>query len=221
MDCSEAGTMLDELALDVLPGDRRTTLLGHLEECPGCRHLLEELSEAADALLLAAPVAVPPAGFEDRVLERIETPGAARTAARTGVGSRARTRLRLLAAAAAAAVLLGVGGVAGAHLGRSSGDNHELETVRLISATGSDIGDVSTYGDAPTWFFMRLDGPLPNGVYRCVVDVDDGRAVPIGKLWASNGHGGWGEHVNLDLRHVKAARMLDSNGATVATAHFR
>src|SRR5437762_2977367 len=87
------------------------------------RQLPEELAEAADALLLAAPVAVPPAGFEDRVLERIETPGAARTAARTGVGSRARTRLRLLAAAAAAAVLLGVGGVAGAHLGRSSGDN--------------------------------------------------------------------------------------------------
>jgi hypothetical protein len=68
---------------------------------------------------------------------------------------------------------------------------------------------------------MRLEGPLPNGVYQCVVDTDDGRTVPIGKLWAWNGHGGWGEHVPLDLRHVKAARMLDDSGATVATARLR
>ena len=95
MDCSEAATMLDELALDVLPGDRRTALLNHLEECPGCRQLLDELSETADALLLAGPVAAPPPGFEDRVLERIQAPRA-----------RAQTRLRLFAAAAAAALLL-------------------------------------------------------------------------------------------------------------------
>src|SRR5207302_205979 len=111
MDCSQAGAMLDELALDVLPGDRRAALLGHLEGCPGCRHLLDELSETADALLLAGPVVVPPAGFEDRVLERIDAPRA-RIGARVGTRARARdraqTRFRLLAAAAAAAVLLGI-----------------------------------------------------------------------------------------------------------------
>jgi hypothetical protein len=217
MDCSEATTMLDELALDVLPGDRRAALLAHVEECPACRDLLDDLSETADALLLAAPVAAPPAGFEDRVLSQIQAPRL-----RTGGRPPARSTAppRLLAAAAAVVVLLGVGGLAGAYFGRSSRDGHELKTVQLISATGTDIGDVSTYGDAPTWFFMRLDGPLANGVYQCVVDVDDGRTVPIGKLWASNGHGGWGEHVALDLRHVKAARMLDAKGTTVATARF-
>jgi hypothetical protein len=218
MDCSEATTLLDELALDVLPGDRRAALLAHLEECPACRDLLDDLSETADALLLAAPVAAPPAGFEDRVLQQIQAP-------RVRIGgrppARSPARLRLVAVAAAAVVLLGVGGLAGARFARSSRDGQELRTVQLISATGAGIGDVSTYGDAPTWFFMRLDGPLPNGVYQCMVDVDDGRAVPIGKLWASNGHGGWGEHVALDLRHVKAARMVDAKGVTVATARFR
>src|SRR5205814_8450844 len=111
------------------PGDRRTALLGHLEACPGCRQVLDELSETADALLLAGPVVAPPDGFEDRVLERIEAPGAARTPARTGIGSRAPTRLRLLAVAAAAAVLLGIGGVAGAHLGPTLGGDHGLRTV--------------------------------------------------------------------------------------------
>ena len=218
MDCSEATTLLAELALDVLPGDQRTALLAHLEECPPCRDLLDELSETADALLLAAPVAAPPAGFEDRVLEQIQAPRV-----RVGGRSPARSpaRLRLLAVAAAAAVLLGIGGLAGARFGGPAGDGHELATVKLISARGADIGDVSTYSGSPAWFFMRLDGPLPDGVYRGVVDVDDGRTVPIGKLWASSGHGGWGEHVALDLHHVKTARMLDATGATVATARFR
>jgi hypothetical protein len=218
MDCSQAGAMLDELALDVLPGDRRAALLGHLESCPGCRHLLDELSETADALLLAGPVVAPPAGFEDRVLERIDAPRA-RIGARVGTRARAQTRFRLLAAAAAAAVLLGIGGVTGAHLGRSSGG--EFQTVKLISTAGADIGDVSTYAGRPTWFFMRLEGPLPNGTYRCVLDVDDGRTVPIGSLWAADGHGGWGEHVSLDPRHVRAARLLDAAGVTVATARLR
>ena len=213
MDCSEAATMLDELALDVLPGDRRTALLNHLEECPGCRQLLDELSETADALLLAGPVAAPPPGFEDRVLEQIQAPRA-----------RAQTRLRLFAAAAAAALLLAVGGVAGARFGRSGegGDSgHEFQTVQLISTTGSDIGDVSTYLGPPAWFFMRLDGALPNGTYRCVLDADDGHTVSVGRLWASSGHGAWGEHVSLDPRHVKTARLLDSTGATVATARLQ
>ena len=41
MDCSEAGAMLDELALGVLPGDQRAALLHHLEECPACWRLLD------------------------------------------------------------------------------------------------------------------------------------------------------------------------------------
>ena len=212
VDCSEAGTMLDELALDVLPGDRRATLLDHLEECPGCRHLLEELSETADALLLAGPVAAPPAGFEDRVLGRVQAPR---------VRARAQARLRLFAAAAAAAVLLAVGGLAGARLGRSGDDaGRELQTVQLIATTGQAIGDVSTYAGPPAWFFMRLEGSLPNGTYQCVLDADDGRTVPIGSLWAANGRGAWGEHVSLDPGHVKAARLVDARGATVATARL-
>ena len=211
MDCSEAGSMLEELALDVLPGDRRAALLNHLEECPSCRRLLDVLSETSDALLLAGPVAAPPPGFEDRVLERIQTPRV-----------RSRSRFRLFAAAAAAVALLAVGGVAGAQLRRPGGGDsgRDFRTVQLISTDGSAIGDVSTYLGPPAWVFMRLDGPLPNGTYRCVVDADDGHSVPIGRLWATSGHGAWGEKVRLDLHHVKSARLLDSDGATVATARL-
>jgi Putative zinc-finger len=213
VDCSEAGTMLDELALDVLPGDRRAALLHHLEACPDCVRLLDELSESADALLLAGPVAAPPPGFEDRVLERIQAPRAR---------GRARTRLRLFAAAAAAAVLLAVGGVAGARFGRSGGSDSgpEFQTVQLVSTDGSPIGDVSLYAGPPAWFFMRLTAALPDGKYQCVLDTDDGHSVPVGKLWLSGAHGAWGDHVSLDPRHIKAARLLDPDGSTVATARL-
>jgi len=216
MDCSEAGTMLEELALDVLPGDQRTAVLSHLEQCPSCRHLLDGLSEAADVLLVAGPVAAPPAGFEDRVLERIRAPRAR---------ARVRARLRLLAVAAAAAVLLGVGALTGAHFGRA-GDNgdtesaREFQTVQLISANGSGIGDVSMYVGRPAWFFMRLEGALPNGTYQCVLDTDDGRTVPIGSLWAHDGRGAWGEKVRLDARHVTGARLVDGHGTTVGLARI-
>ena len=220
MNCSEADTMLDELALDVLPGDRRASLLAHVEECPRCRHLLEELSETADALLLAGPVVAPPPGFEARVMSRLQAPRPSR------VEARPRPGLRRLAVAAAAAFLLAVGGVAGATIGRPGGgradaSDHEFQTVELISTGGTDIGDVSIYAGRPAWFFMRLEGALPNGTYHCVLDADDGGTVPIGSLWAFNGHGAWGEHVTLDPRQVKAARLLDSRGTTVATAKLR
>jgi len=212
VDCSEADLMLDELALDVLPGDRRAALLAHVEQCAHCRRVLDQLTETADDLLLAGPVAAAPAGFEDRVLERIE-------------GARRPRRFPVWAAAAAAVVLLGIGGVTGAAIGRSSAPAAEsaeqFRTVQLISTTGADIGDVSTYTGSPPWFFMRLEGPLPDATYRCVLDLDDGTTVPIGRLWAVNGHGGWGEHVTVDPGRATAARLLDPKGATVATAKLR
>jgi predicted anti-sigma-YlaC factor YlaD len=112
VDCSEANAMLDELALDVLPGDRRAALLAHVEQCPNCRHLLDELSETADALLLAGPVTTPAAGFDDRVLANI---AGARSRGR-GRAHRARrqVRLPLSAVAGVAAALLVVGGIGGA-----------------------------------------------------------------------------------------------------------
>ena len=220
MDCSDADLMLDELALDVLPGDRRAALLAHVEECPNCRRLLDQLTETADGLLLAGPEASPPAGFEDRVLARI---------AQGDPRRRDRKALRLPAwtASAAAVVLLVVGGLTGAMIGRSTGgpgeSGEQLRTVQLISTSGADIGDVSTYsGDPSSWFFMRVESDgVPDATYRCVLDMDDGTTVAIGRLWAVKGHGGWGDHLRVDPRHAVAARLLDPKGSTVGTARFR
>jgi len=226
MDCSDADLILDELALDVLPGDRRAELLAHVEECPNCRRLLDQLTETADDLLLAAPEVAARAGFEDRVLGRIAEGS---PAGRGGRRRRDRAALRLSAwtAAAAAVVLLVLGGITGAVIGRSAGGPGEsaeqFRTVQLISTRGAGIGDVSTYtGDPSSWFFMRVESDdVPDATYRCVLDMDDGRTVAIGRLLAVKGHGGWGDHLSVDLRHAVAARLLDPKGSTVGTARLR
>jgi hypothetical protein len=229
MDCSDADLMLDELALDVLPGDRRAALLAHVEDCPNCRRLLDQLTETADDLLVAGPAAAPPEGFEDRVLARIaDGPVAVGRSGEPLRRRRDRTAVRLStwSVAAAAVALLMLGGVTGAVIGRSTGgpdESAELRTVQLISTSGADIGDVSTYrGDPSPWFFMRVESDaVPDATYRCVLDMDDGSTVAIGRLWAVKGHGGWGEHVSVDPAHAVAARLLDPKGATVGTARFR
>jgi len=227
MDCSEANSMLDELALDVLPGDQRAALLTHVEQCPNCRHLLDQLSETADALLLGGPVTAPSAGFDDRVLANI---AGARGRGRRWVGrgrtgrARSQVRLPVPAAAAAAVAFLVVGGLAGGVIGRSlegdGGSGRRFRTVDLIAAAGgADVGDVSTYYGRSPWYFMQLKG-LPDGTYQCILELDDGRSIPLGRMQTVGGQGGWGDRVTIGAGHATAARLVDSQGDTVATARL-
>ena len=59
------------LALGDVP-DEQAAMLEHLRACPSCRSAYEEISGAVDAVLPAAPTVAPPAGFDARVLERLD-----------------------------------------------------------------------------------------------------------------------------------------------------
>jgi hypothetical protein len=220
--------LMDELALDVLPGDLRGLALEHLEGCSTCRGRVEELSESADQLLFAYRPAQPPAGFEARVLNRLE--------AERGRG-RGRPRRRswriTVAVAAAAAAIAGLALVAGSLLpGGNKSTTHvaaprgsQLQTVALISSEGSSegqtIGDVSAYSGTPAWFFMRVNHGTESDTYQCVLDLAGGKSLWIGQMVISGGEGGWGQRVSVDARDVRGARLVDDGGRTVATASFR
>lgn len=60
-----------ELILGGLGGHARAAALFHVETCSECRRVLEDLARVADKLLLLAPLADPPAGFETRVIGRL------------------------------------------------------------------------------------------------------------------------------------------------------
>jgi anti-sigma factor RsiW len=70
--CAAARELAPDLALGLLPGAERARLLAHLAGCASCDALVAELADVADSLLLLAPGADPPPGFESAVLARID-----------------------------------------------------------------------------------------------------------------------------------------------------
>jgi hypothetical protein len=65
---------LAELALGLL--HERAALLEHVSSCEGCTSHLRDLETVAGTLLLLAPEAEVPIGFERRVLDMIQNPTA-------------------------------------------------------------------------------------------------------------------------------------------------
>jgi hypothetical protein len=104
-DCADAQAVAAELALGIASAQERGRVLPHLETCASCRRMVRELAEIADDLVLLAPAAEPPAGFEITVLNAVGQPVSAATAAVPP--RRQRTRKRVLEAAVATAILLG------------------------------------------------------------------------------------------------------------------
>src|SRR5579859_7966715 len=114
MTCDDVAELVDELAVDILPGDVRSRVLAHLAGCPSCRTTVEALSATADALLLAAPLVDPPPGFDLRVSHAIQDrqgrapipADGAGTLRSIGSGTRRGRVVALVAAAAAVVALL-------------------------------------------------------------------------------------------------------------------
>ncbi|HEY8547081.1 MAG TPA: zf-HC2 domain-containing protein [Acidimicrobiales bacterium] len=127
--CDEVGELAPEFALGLLDGAERAAVVAHLERCRACRSQVALLAEAGEQMLLVAPSAEPPPGFEQRVLDRlgVEGPRAgsgpwarlrprprSRFRSRSGPGRGPDRRRRWLAPAVAvtAAALLALGGAA-------------------------------------------------------------------------------------------------------------
>ncbi len=63
--------LIDAYALGALEPDEVALVERHLPTCDACRALLEQARAVSDGLLLAAPVATPPATLRARILSRI------------------------------------------------------------------------------------------------------------------------------------------------------
>jgi hypothetical protein len=72
IDCHAFEELAGEVALGLVTGIERAEALAHVDECHACRATLASLTEIADEILLLAPPIAPDAGFEQRVLARID-----------------------------------------------------------------------------------------------------------------------------------------------------
>jgi hypothetical protein len=148
MTCAELEDLAAELALGTVSGAERAQALDHLAKCASCRDMVDKLSRVADCMLLLAPVAEPPPGFESKVLARMGV----RPATVTPLPRRRRTLVGVAAVALVAAL-------SGATAATLVDDERapEIRTALAVDDEGRWTCRAVVYGADPTWLVVSLD----------------------------------------------------------------
>lgn len=217
--CAEVQDLAGEMGLGVLTGVERAAVLSHLQGCESCRAVVDDMAELADSLLLLGPQTEPPAGFETRLLRRVE-------GAPVPFGRRLRRRLAVLAAsgmalAAGAGVGIGlaVGGGTALPASVQAVGGRQL-AVAVLDRNGEQVGQAFLYSGRPSWLFMTVDADsLPSSV-SCQVRTAGGRIVDVGSFTVSGAYHSWGSTVTVAPAKIRAVMLLDAGHHTVATATF-
>ena len=138
MTCEEFRQIGAELALGVADARERAGAFAHLEHCPGCRLELRQLSDVADGFGALAPAVEPPAGFESRLLARLEPERPSRSTA----GAEHRRPLWAAAAAVAALAIGAVGWVIGEQTSPSPAVAAGHVVIAKLAADRQPVGQV-------------------------------------------------------------------------------
>jgi hypothetical protein len=214
---------LTELAVGILDGRERVSLLGHVDSCASCSAELEQMTATVDGLVhLAVPVD-PPVGFETRLFDQLQMPVPTRASGRQP--RRGRRRQALAAAAAALLVAFGIGWglhpTAGRHGSQdvSAPSDHGYRTADLVSGS-RQLGEASVYGHGPQWLFMAVEGASRAGPVNCTVTTTDGRSRVVGSFELTAGRGTWVAPLRIGTNRVASAELLEPGGRVLAVARF-
>jgi Putative zinc-finger len=220
--CRSAADQLPELALSVLTGRDRARVLAHVDTCADCADELERLARTADTVVQVAPEMDPPLGFEVRLFEQM---GVAHPRRRRRFIGHVPRWMPVAAAAAVIALGLGLG------LGLSSGPSksptvsaqHKGDAPMVVSAAlvgdgNHTVGHVVAFGGARPWMQMVLSDSAARGWVTCVLVTDTGKRVTVGTFDSKAGYGTWGSPLHVDPSRLRAAEVLDSDGAVIASA---
>jgi len=209
--CPEVREVAPDFAFGILDGEARADVLLHLDQCPTCQRYVAELSETADALVLLAPEADPPPGFERRTLDRI-------------VDSSRRRRWRMAkvaAVAAAAAAILSVVTVRIVDDSRTPTSSLAAPASQSIDMIGNDGQKVGNVHVRTTGTAMALDVNvaynLLDGEYDVWLTRSGAGKQPIGTMHVTNGHGQWSDTV-LATSGPSQLSLVDDRGNTRCSA---
>ena len=184
--CPDVREIAPDFAFGILDGEARSDVLLHLDHCTTCQRYVSELSETADAMVLLAPEAEPPPGFERRALDRIVE------------SSRRRRRrtTKLVAVTAAAAAILSVVTVrivdeSRTPTSQSAAPAGTAKTVQMVGGGGQHVGTVDVLSSTTTMTLdVNVSYGMPEGDYQIVL-TRAGRPQPLGPMRVSGGHGSW------------------------------
>jgi hypothetical protein len=211
--CDEVRELAPELALGIAAGEQRARALVHIAACTECRTVVEEMSRAADTLLLLAPPKEPPIGFEARAVRRLR-----------GLRPGYRVRLALAFAGVALACVAATAAVMQAATARDRdlADRYlallegttggELVATTLYTSDGAKAGQVFAYQGRVNWVFVVVNAPSGAGKHTVVLyPRGQTTGTPIGEMRIVDGRGSWGSTTGLDLRGVKV-QLLAADG---------
>ena len=208
-----------ELALGLLTGTDRADALEHLETCASCRTEVEGLAEISDRLLLLAPPAEPPPGFESDVLAAMRTPHQPSVP----VSRRWHRALITVGSVAAASIIaLGVGWALG-----SASQDHELSRqAAMVTPSGRDVGSVRIQEGDPDWLLVSVPGwrhwdeQVGHALdYRVRVEMSAGASVVYDDVSLSP-DGAWATPADFDPSAVNEVSIVDSSGRVWCTGRL-
>ena len=224
--CAEVETLAPELALGTIDGAERAAVLSHLAGCAKCRERTDQLARVADRLLLLAPPAEPPPGFETRVLNGMASSGVRES---IGVAAAVRTRRparrprRALVGIAAVVLAAALAGGGLALLGNPDQGRADVHSAVAKDDEGRWTCRAVAYGTDPGWLFIALD--RTDGMNRTftVEARRVGHAAPIslGKLTLHEGHGSLATQLDVPAAQLHSIWMLDDKGQMRYEMEFR
>jgi anti-sigma-K factor RskA len=161
--------------LGALPPEEHEGFLAHLEDCAVCRHDVDELAVAAEALPLSVQSVTPPPALKDRIMAVVDSEAELLAAAggeTDGVARRrapARTRRRFLGwlprpavALASALLLLAAGALGGVLLSTGEGTSTVAGTTTLQGASV----ELEVSDDSSTMVAQNVPAPRPDEEYQ-------------------------------------------------------
>ncbi len=201
------------LALGELTGRERADALAHVAECAACRAHVQDLVATSEQVLLAAPEAEPPVGFETAVLGGITDTVPAR-----------RRRWPVLAAAALVVVLVAAAVGFGAAITRGGS---ELAEAAMTTPAGRTVGRAWRYDADPTWVLVSVPrwqvweeaGAAPRA-YRLEATLDDGSHVDLGALEFAKRAGAWGTTTTAAASRIRSVTVTDNTGTVWCRGEF-
>lgn len=216
----EVRELAPELALGIAAGEQRARALAHIAFCSECRTLVDDLSRAADEMLLVSPQKEPPIGFEAQAVRRVR-------------GIRPRYRLRLAAAFVSVAfIAIGLTWIvtqaatsrdrdlADRYLALIEGRSGELFAAPLRTADGGRAGQVFAYEGSANWIFIVVTAKTGNGMHEIVLTPRvQAAGSTVGRIRLVDGRGSWGSTTGLDLRGL-VVELVKEDGKAAFEARF-
>jgi hypothetical protein len=213
MTCDQLHEIADEVAVGMVTGTERAAALFHLEQCADCREMVASLSVTADLVLLAAPASPPPAGFEARVLGRIEDLG---EQARVPTRTRRRRWLRPVLVAAALLAVLVVTLV-------PDGRGESVSAAPMRTGDGTVVGSAHLSNEDPTSIIVNVTDWQKTGggapqPYRIAVERRDAtrQFITLGPQPDYS----WEISVLSPASEIFGVALVDNNGTVLCSGLF-